>query len=47
MKKIFNLILIFFLLFFILTILSTIGLETNKFNKIVSKRIKENKANIL
>ena len=45
MKKIFNTFLVLFLIFFIstLTILSTIGINTNKFNNFISQKISEEK----
>ena len=45
MKKIFNTFLVVFLIFFIstLTILSTIGINTNKFNNFISQKISEEK----
>ena len=43
MKKIiFNLILFIFF-FSLIIILSTIGIETNKFNKLISKKVSQNK----
>ena len=49
MKKIFfttSLILLFVLIFFII-VLSTVGYETNKFNRIISKKINENNQHVL
>ena len=49
MKKIFfttSLILLFVLIFFII-ILSTVGYETNKFNRIISKKVNENNQHVL
>ena len=45
MKKIFNTFLLLFLIFFVstLTILSTIGINTNKFNNFISQKISEEK----